>query len=59
MKARPGADLNCAGLSALIDAAYADIKSRLDVGGGAPSTESAGHDDSFAVDGFDHRRLIG
>jgi hypothetical protein len=31
VKVRPGADLNCAGLSALIDAAYADIKSRLEV----------------------------
>ena len=28
-KVRPGADLNFAGLSALISAAYADIKSRL------------------------------
>ena len=31
VKVRPGADLNVAGLSALIDAAYADIKSRLEV----------------------------
>ena len=31
VKVRPGADLNCKGLSALIDAAYADIKSRLEV----------------------------
>jgi hypothetical protein len=29
VKVRPGADVNVAGLSALIDAAYADIKSRL------------------------------
>jgi hypothetical protein len=31
VKVRPSADLNFAGLSALIDAAYADIKSRLEV----------------------------
>ena len=31
VKVRPGTDLNVAGLSALIDAAYADIKSRLEV----------------------------
>ena len=31
VKVRPGADLDSAGLSALIDAAYADIKSRLEV----------------------------
>ncbi len=31
VKVRPGADLNLAGLSALIDAAYADLKSRLEV----------------------------
>jgi hypothetical protein len=29
VKVRPGVDLNVAALSALIDAAYADIKSRL------------------------------
>jgi hypothetical protein len=29
VKVRPGADLNVAGLRALIDAAYADVKSRL------------------------------
>jgi hypothetical protein len=44
VKLRPGADLNLASLSALIDAAYADIKSRLEVGGGTPanSEPSAG-----------------
>ena len=31
VKVRPGADLNVAGLRALIGAAYADIKSRLEV----------------------------
>ena len=30
VKVKPGADLNFAALSALIDAAYADIKSRLE-----------------------------
>ena len=30
LKVRPGADLNLAALSALIDAAYVDIKSRLE-----------------------------
>lgn len=30
MKVKPGADLNVAALSALIDAAYADIQSRLE-----------------------------
>ena len=30
VKVRPGADLNLAALSALIDAAYVDIKSRLE-----------------------------
>ena len=30
VKVKPGADLNVAALSALIDAAYADIKSRLE-----------------------------
>lgn len=32
VKVRPGADLNVAALRALIDAAYADVKSRLEVG---------------------------
>jgi len=31
VKVRPGADLDVAGLLALIDAAYADVKSRLEV----------------------------
>ena len=31
VKVRPGADVNLPGLNALIDAAYADIKSRLEV----------------------------
>ena len=30
VKVRPGADLNVAGLRALIDAAYADVRSRLE-----------------------------
>jgi hypothetical protein len=43
VKVRPVAALNFAGLSALIDAAYADIKSRLQqVGAGTPANIAAG-----------------